>query len=68
MKVNGFLKRQEVTILIETGSTNNFLDDNIAQKFSMPMENCEPFEVTLADMGTLTCKSKWQMLSWQFKI
>jgi len=58
MKVNGFLKRQEATILIDTGSTNNFLDDSIAQKFSMPTEDCEPFEVTLADRGTLTCKSK----------
>jgi len=58
MKVNGFLRRHEVTILIDTNSTNNFLDESIAQKFSMPTEDCEPFEVTLADGGTLTCKSK----------
>jgi predicted aspartyl protease len=58
MKVNGFLKRQQVTILIDTGSTNNFLDESIAQNLSIPTEDCEPFEVTLADGGTLTCKSK----------
>jgi len=58
MKVNGLLKRQQVTILIDTGSTNNFLDENIAKKLSIPMEDCEPFEVTLADGGILTCKSK----------
>jgi hypothetical protein len=39
MKVNGFLRRHEVTILIDTNSTNNFLDESIAQKFSMPTED-----------------------------
>jgi hypothetical protein len=58
MKVSSLLKRQQVTILIDTGSTNNFLDENIAKKLSIPMEDCEPFEVTLADGGILTCKSK----------
>jgi len=58
MKVNGFLKHQQVTILIDTGNTNNFIDESIAQNFSISTEDCEPFEVTLADGGTLTCKSK----------
>jgi predicted aspartyl protease len=58
MKVNGFLKCQQVTILIDTGSTNNFLDESIAQNFSIPTEDCEPFEVTLVDGGTFTCNSK----------
>jgi hypothetical protein len=58
MKVNGFLKHQQVTILIDIDSTNNFLDESIAQNFSIPTEDCEPFEVTMADGGTLTCKSK----------
>ncbi|KAF8405656.1 hypothetical protein HHK36_007732 [Tetracentron sinense] len=58
MKVNGLLKCQQVTVLIDTGSTNNFLDENIAKKFSIPTEDCEPIDVTLTDGGTLTCKSK----------
>jgi len=59
MKVNGLLNRQQVIVLIDTGSTNNFLDESIANKFSITTEDCEPFEVTLADEGTLTCKSKY---------
>jgi hypothetical protein len=45
-------------VLIDTGSTNNFLDEGIAQKLSIHVEHCEPFEVKLVDGGTLTCKSK----------
>jgi len=59
MKVNGLLKRQQVTILIDIDSTNNLFDENIAQRFSIPLEDCVPFDVTLADEGTLTCKSKY---------
>jgi hypothetical protein len=58
MKVSGFLKCQPVTMLIDTGSTNNFLDEGIAKKLSVLVEPCEQFEVKLVDGGTLTCKSK----------
>jgi hypothetical protein len=57
MKVNGLLKRQQVTVLIDIDSTDNFLNASIAQRFSIPTKDCEPFDVTL-DGGTLTCKSK----------
>jgi hypothetical protein len=45
-------------MLIDTSSTNNFLAEGIGQKLSIHVEHCEPFEVKLADGGTLTCKSK----------
>ena len=57
IKASGLLKRQLVTVLIDTSSTNNFLDEGIAQKLSTHVEHCEPFEVKLANGGTLTCKS-----------
>lgn len=47
-----------VMVLIDIGNTNNFLDEGIAQKLSMPMEPCERFEIKLAYGSTLTCKSK----------
>jgi hypothetical protein len=56
MKVSGILKSQPVTELIDTGSTNNFLDEGIAQKLSIHVEHCEPFEVKLADGGTSLAK------------
>lgn len=58
MKVSGLLKRQPVTVLIDIGNTNNFLDDGIAHQLSILVECCEQFEVKLVDGGTLTCKSK----------
>jgi hypothetical protein len=56
MKVKGLLKRQPVTVLIDTGCTNNFLDEGIAQRLMIHVENREPFEVKIVDGGTLTCK------------
>lgn len=58
MKASGLLKRQPVTMLIDTGSTNNFIDEGIAQRLSVPVECCKQFEVKLADGGTLSCQSK----------
>jgi hypothetical protein len=39
MKVSGIFKRHPVTVLIDTGSTNNFLDEGIAQKLSIHVEH-----------------------------
>jgi hypothetical protein len=58
MKVSGYLKRQSVTVLIDTGSTNNFLDEDVAKRLSIPVEPCDQFEVKLADGRTLTCQGK----------
>ena len=58
MKVSGLLKCQPVTVFIDTSSTNNFLNEGMIQKLSIHVEHYEPFEVKLADGGTLTCKSK----------
>jgi hypothetical protein len=58
MRVSGYIKRQPVTVLIDTGSTNNFLDEDVAKRLSLPVETCDKFEVKLADGRTLTCESK----------
>lgn len=56
IKVSGLLKCQPFIVLIDTGSTNNILDEGIAQRVSILAERCEQFEVKLADGKTLTCQ------------
>jgi predicted aspartyl protease len=58
MRASGYIKRQPVTVLIDTGSTNNFLDEDVAKRLSLSVETCDKFEVKLADGRTLTCESK----------
>ncbi|RWW02933.1 hypothetical protein GW17_00033950 [Ensete ventricosum] len=36
MKVEGFLKQQPVTILIESRSTNNFMNSKVVAQFDAP--------------------------------
>jgi hypothetical protein len=49
MKVSRYLKYQPVTVLIDTGSTNNFVDEDIAKRLSIPVKSCDRLEVKLAD-------------------
>jgi hypothetical protein len=58
MKVSGYLKRQSVIVLTNISRTNNFLDEDVAKRLSIPMEPCDQFEVKLADGRTLTCQGK----------
>ncbi|XP_077219753.1 uncharacterized protein LOC143853943 [Tasmannia lanceolata] len=58
MRVNGYIKRQPVTILIDSGSTNNFLDVRIAKRLSCLVENSDKFEVKVANGRTLTSTGK----------
>ena len=38
MKVGGLLKQQPITILIDTGSTNNFLNSKVAARMTLHIE------------------------------
>ena len=49
MKVGGLLKQQPITILIDTGSTNNFMNSKVAIQMALLMENCSWFDVKVAD-------------------
>ena len=55
MKVGGLLKQQPITILIDTGSTNNFLNSKVAVHMNLPIENCSRFVVKVANGRILKC-------------
>jgi len=57
MKIGGTLKHQPVTILIDTDSTNNFMDRKVAAQLAHHIEGCDIFE---ADGQILTYDSKGQ--------
>ncbi|XP_042401280.1 uncharacterized protein LOC121991335 [Zingiber officinale] len=54
MKVKGFIKKQPVMILIDSGSTNNFLDSTLASRLKQKIEQASTFDVKVADGRSLT--------------
>ena len=55
MKVGGLLRQQPITILIEMGSTTNFLNSKLAVRISLPIENRCRFDVNVTDRRILNC-------------
>ena len=55
MKVGGLLKQQPITILIDTGSTNNFMNSKVAVQMALPIENYSRFDVKVTDGRILKC-------------
>ncbi|RWW54685.1 hypothetical protein BHE74_00038721 [Ensete ventricosum] len=58
MKIDGFLKHQLITILIDTGSTNNFMDNKVATRLTLQIEDCNRFGVKVVNGRTLSCSHK----------
>ncbi|CAN6581753.1 unnamed protein product [Malus baccata var. baccata] len=54
MKVNGLVNGQSVTILLDSGSTHNFVDSRLFKKFGWQSHPTKQFEVMIADGGTIS--------------
>ncbi|KAM1377858.1 hypothetical protein FF1_039310 [Malus domestica] len=51
MKVIGSVNGQQVTVLLDSGSTHNFVDSRLLKKFAWHTQPTKPFEVMIADGG-----------------
>ncbi|RWW75728.1 hypothetical protein BHE74_00016219 [Ensete ventricosum] len=58
MKIGGLLKYQHVTILIDTGSTNNFMNSKVAARLALQIKDCNRFDVKVADGRILKYNKK----------
>ncbi|XP_057475850.1 uncharacterized protein LOC130763850 isoform X2 [Actinidia eriantha] len=66
MRVHGLVKKQKVIILIDTGSTHNFLNQEVVKKAGVETIDTDPLTVFVADGTKMTsnaaCKGfKWEM-------
>lgn len=59
IRFSGYLKCQPITISIDTSSTNNFLDEGVSKRLSIPVDPCDQLKEKLADRITLTCQGKY---------
>eukprot|EP00253_Pinus_taeda_P013939 PITA_13939 len=72
LKIRGFLKHRPVIVLIDSGSTHNFIHQKIAEATHCFVRAVSNFQVQIADGGTMKCEGrcenvKLQMGDYQLK-
>lgn len=55
MKIESWIKDRRVTVLIDNGSTHNFINQVVARKLGLKPIKVEPFHVRVANDKRLTC-------------
>ncbi|RZS03918.1 hypothetical protein BHM03_00034172, partial [Ensete ventricosum] len=58
MKVGGLLNQQPITVLINMGSTNNFLNSKVAARLAFQIEGCNKFNVKVVDGRIFNCDQR----------
>ncbi|XP_040987625.1 uncharacterized protein LOC121235342 [Juglans microcarpa x Juglans regia] len=56
MRVMAWIEKFEVTLLVDSGSTHNFINSNIVTKVRLKPSTIEPFEVKVANGDKLRCE------------
>ncbi|KAF8402565.1 hypothetical protein HHK36_010651 [Tetracentron sinense] len=62
MRVQGTIKREPVTMLIDSGSTHNFLNEKIAKRLGCRVQIGGELRVTVASGETLSSNGMWPQL------
>ncbi|XP_042054806.1 uncharacterized protein LOC121799484 [Salvia splendens] len=64
MRVTGRIGKRAIHILIASGSTDNFLDIQLAKKMGLQLTPVNPVMVDVADGNRLECKSMCKGMRW----
>ncbi|RZR88761.1 hypothetical protein BHM03_00016381 [Ensete ventricosum] len=58
MEVAGLLKQQPIAVLINTESTNNFMNSKVVARMALHIEDYNRFDIKVADGRILKCDQK----------
>ncbi|KAL5844476.1 hypothetical protein ACOSQ3_010530 [Xanthoceras sorbifolium] len=58
MRVIGKLGNKDITILIDGGSTHNFLDQSVVTRFGLPVERNQTFQVMVVNRERINCAGR----------
>eukprot|EP00253_Pinus_taeda_P029026 PITA_29026 len=72
LKIRGFIKHRPVVVLIDSGSTHNFIHQKVVEAVHCFVRENSNFQVQIADGGTMKCEGccenvKLQMGDYQLK-
>ena len=63
MRVSAKVGPHELIVLIDSGSTHNFINERIAELLQLPMVPIEPFNVKVANGDPLKCQERFENVS-----
>jgi hypothetical protein len=58
LKIEGYIKKKKVIVLIDSGSTHNFIPYKLAKDLNFFVYPTPEFQVMIADGGTINCLGK----------
>ena len=58
LKIEGYLKNKKVTMLIDYGSTHNFIHYKVAKDLNCFVYPTPEFQLLIVDVGTIKCSRK----------
>jgi hypothetical protein len=58
LKIEGYIKNKKVIVLIDSGSTHNFIHYKLAKALNCFVYPAPEFQVMIADGGTINCSGK----------
>ncbi|KAL5776574.1 hypothetical protein ACOSP7_009500 [Xanthoceras sorbifolium] len=64
IRLRGKVRNKEITILVDSGSTHNFLDPNTAKLIGIEVEETETLWVTVGGGGEISSNAKCHSFSW----
>ena len=64
IKLQGMIGKTHLLILIDSGSSNNFISEKLVEKLQCPVEQLNPATVRVAGGGLLTCTKQVLGLQW----
>jgi len=63
LRVSGRIGKQPVSVLVDSGSTHNFIQDWVAKQVGLPLQPAHTFQVLVGNGEELQCTSICQQLS-----
>lgn len=63
MKVPASVRRQKVIVLIDSGSTHNFISDRIAGRLQVPVIPMPAFSIKVANRDPMKCSDRFEHVS-----
>lgn len=63
-KLHGLIGKHELLILIDSGSSSNFISEDLVERIQCPTQQIPTAKVTVAGSGTLPCNAQVPDLRW----
>ncbi|XP_074287822.1 uncharacterized protein LOC141612975 [Silene latifolia] len=67
MRIPGQVGKKTLSILIDSGSSHNFIDAGVASKLGLNLQTITPFNISVANGGRLACSQMIKGLKWRIR-